>query len=136
MRSKTRCEIQPVVDTVRMHVHPPQISIDPPTSCSIYMIGVTYHVSLSLFISHSLPLQIKKLAVKDSDVKDSDETPPTSGAAAASEEVDKETSKADASLLTKILRTRLIVNKNDVEVQQKNPDSPLYSVKSFEELRL
>ena len=42
--------------------------------------------------------------VKDSDVKDSDETPPTSGAAAVSEEVDKETSKADASLLTKILR--------------------------------
>lgn len=54
----------------------------------------------------------------------------------ADEVADKETSNADASLFTKILRTKLVVNKHDVEVQQNNPDSPLYSVKSFEELRL
>ena len=47
-----------------------------------------------------------------------------------------ETSKAEASLLTKILRTKLIENTNDVKVQQNDPNSPLYSVKSFEELRL
>ena len=49
---------------------------------------------------------------------------------------DSETSKAEASLLTKILRTKLIDNTNDVVVQQNDPTSPLYSVKSFEELRL
>ena len=58
------------------------------------------------------------------------------GPGEAGQEADKETSKADASLFTKILRTKLVVNKHDVEVQQNNPDSPLYSVKSFEELRL
>ena len=52
------------------------------------------------------------------------------------EEGDTETSKAEASLLTKILRTKLIENTNDVHVQQNDPTSPLYSVRSFEELRL
>ena len=49
---------------------------------------------------------------------------------------DVETSKAEASLLTKILRTKLVDNQNDVMVQQNDPTSPLYSAKSFEELRL
>ena len=49
---------------------------------------------------------------------------------------DKQTSIAEASYLTKVLRTKLIENSNDVEVQRKDPNSPLYSVKSFEELRL
>ena len=49
---------------------------------------------------------------------------------------DKSTTSAEASLLTKILRTKLINNSNDVEVQRKDPNSPLYSVKTFEELRL
>ena len=49
---------------------------------------------------------------------------------------DKETTVAEASLLTKVLRTKLVENIHDVEVQQKDPNSPLYSVKSFEELRL
>ena len=49
---------------------------------------------------------------------------------------DKETTKAEASLLTKIVRDRLVDSKFDVEVQQHDPNSPLYSVKSFEELRL
>ena len=49
---------------------------------------------------------------------------------------DVETSKAEASLLTKVLRTKLVDNRNEVEVQQSDPDSPLYSAKSFEELRL
>lgn len=49
---------------------------------------------------------------------------------------DVETTKAEASLLTKILRTKLIDNTNDVEVLRNDPSSPLYSAKSFEELRL
>lgn len=53
-----------------------------------------------------------------------------------SSEDDKSTTSAEASLLTKILRTKLINNSNDVEVQRKDPNSPLYSVKTFEELRL
>ena len=49
---------------------------------------------------------------------------------------DQQPSIAEASFLTKVLRTKLIENSNDVEVQRKDPNSPLYSVKSFEELRL
>lgn len=61
---------------------------------------------------------------------------PSAAGVPADEPADKETSKADASFLTKILRTKLVDNRNEVEVQQKDPNSPLYSVKSFEELRL
>ncbi|RWS08589.1 DEAD-box helicase Dbp80-like isoform X1 [Dinothrombium tinctorium] len=43
---------------------------------------------------------------------------------------------ADISLMKKILRTRLIQSRNDVEVTRSDPKSPLYSVKTFEELRL
>ena len=52
------------------------------------------------------------------------------------DEDDKPTSKAEASLLTKVLRTKLIPNQHDVEVMRSDPNSPLYSAKSFEELRL
>lgn len=52
------------------------------------------------------------------------------------DEGDLETTKAEASLLTKILRTKLVDNRNEVEVLQNDPNSPLYSAKSFEELRL
>lgn len=50
---------------------------------------------------------------------------------------DEPVSKAEASLLTKILRSKLVdTGKSDVEVQRADPKSPLYSVKSFEDLRL
>lgn len=45
-------------------------------------------------------------------------------------------SKADTSFLQKIIRTRLIRTKNEVEVQRRDPKSPLYSIKTFEELKL
>lgn len=45
-------------------------------------------------------------------------------------------SRADTSLINKLLRDKLVVPKTDLEVLQKNKDSPLYSVKSFEELHL
>uniref|UniRef100_A0A8C6UZ44 RNA helicase n=1 Tax=Neogobius melanostomus TaxID=47308 RepID=A0A8C6UZ44_9GOBI len=44
--------------------------------------------------------------------------------------------KATNSYLNKLIRSSLVDNKNQVEVLQKDPNSPLYSVKSFEELRL
>ncbi|CRL05135.1 CLUMA_CG018158, isoform A [Clunio marinus] len=43
---------------------------------------------------------------------------------------------ADASLLMKIIRKGLIDTKNDLDIQRKDPNSPLYSVKSFEALHL
>jgi ATP-dependent RNA helicase DDX19/DBP5 len=47
-----------------------------------------------------------------------------------------ETAEADASLLRKILRSRLVETTQTIEIERKNPDSPLYSVKTFEELNL
>ena len=40
------------------------------------------------------------------------------------------------SLLKKLLRDKLVQSNQELEVQQRDPTSPLYSVKSFEELRL
>lgn len=54
----------------------------------------------------------------------------------ASYEEDRELSAAEKSLLQKIVRTGLITSKHDIEVQRRNPKSPLFSVKSFELLKL
>ena len=43
---------------------------------------------------------------------------------------------AERSLLQKVIRRGLVENKNDLEIQRKDPKSPLYSVKSFEALNL
>ncbi|XP_055684898.1 DEAD-box helicase Dbp80-like [Lutzomyia longipalpis] len=45
-------------------------------------------------------------------------------------------SPADASLLRKIIRKGLVESKYDLEIQRKDPTSPLYSVKRFDALRL
>lgn len=57
---------------------------------------------------------------------------PTSTSANTEEDI----SEADISLMRKILRTKLIQSKNNVEITRNDPNSPLYSIKSFEELRL
>ncbi|XP_031421699.1 ATP-dependent RNA helicase DDX19A isoform X1 [Clupea harengus] len=44
--------------------------------------------------------------------------------------------RAAQSLLNKLIRSNLVNTTNQVEVLQRDPNSPLYSVKSFEELRL
>jgi ATP-dependent RNA helicase DDX19/DBP5 len=49
---------------------------------------------------------------------------------------EKPLSKEENSLLTKVLRAKLVESTKEVEVQRKDPNSPLYSVKSFEELPL
>ena len=43
---------------------------------------------------------------------------------------------ADKSLLQKVLHRGLVENKHDLEIERRNPKSPLYSVKSFEALNL
>ncbi|XP_054464961.1 ATP-dependent RNA helicase DDX19A [Anoplopoma fimbria] len=43
---------------------------------------------------------------------------------------------AEQSLLNKLIRRSLVRNRNQVEVLQRDPTSPLFSVKTFEELRL
>lgn len=44
---------------------------------------------------------------------------------------------AEISLINKLLHSKGLVNSiNDIEVQRKDPTSPLYSAKSFEELHL
>uniref|UniRef100_A0A671F8S5 RNA helicase n=1 Tax=Rhinolophus ferrumequinum TaxID=59479 RepID=A0A671F8S5_RHIFE len=59
----------------------------------------------------------------------------TNANAEKSDEEEKE-DRAAQSLLNKMIRNNLVDNTNQVEVLQRDPNSPLYSVKSFEELRL
>lgn len=42
----------------------------------------------------------------------------------------------DTSLINKIIHQQLVTSKADIEIQHKDPKSPLYSVKTFEALRL
>lgn len=49
---------------------------------------------------------------------------------------DENVTEADISLMRKLLRTKLIDSKNNIEIIRKDEKSPLYSVKTFEELRL
>ncbi|XP_018319355.1 DEAD-box helicase Dbp80 [Agrilus planipennis] len=53
-----------------------------------------------------------------------------------SEDVPDQFSPAEASLLEKIIRRGLVENKNDIEIQRQDPNSPLHSVKTFEALHL
>ena len=65
-------------------------------------------------------------------------TKPPAGAdnnAGAVEESEK-ISVAEKSLLQKVIRKGLVENRHDLEVQRKDPNSPLFSVKSFEALNL
>ncbi|CAI6352071.1 unnamed protein product [Macrosiphum euphorbiae] len=51
-------------------------------------------------------------------------------------EEDKELPACERSLLQKIVRTGLITSKHDIEIQRRDPKSPLFSIKSFELLKL
>uniref|UniRef100_A0A9J7X8H4 RNA helicase n=1 Tax=Cyprinus carpio carpio TaxID=630221 RepID=A0A9J7X8H4_CYPCA len=61
--------------------------------------------------------------------------PKTDGDGDKSDEEEKE-DRATQSLLNKLIRSNVVNNTNQVEVLQRDPNSPLYSVKTFEELRL
>lgn len=45
-------------------------------------------------------------------------------------------SPADASLLQKIIRKGLVDTKSEIDVLRQDPNSPLFSAKTFEELKL
>jgi ATP-dependent RNA helicase DDX19/DBP5 len=45
-------------------------------------------------------------------------------------------SAAETSLLQKIIRKGLVETTKPLDIQRKNPNSPLYSIKSFEALHL
>ncbi|XP_071380499.1 ATP-dependent RNA helicase DDX19A isoform X2 [Centroberyx affinis] len=55
---------------------------------------------------------------------------------AGGRDVGDQVDPAEQSLLNKLIRHTLVKNRNQVEVLQRDPTSPLYSVKTFEELRL
>lgn len=63
-------------------------------------------------------------SVKDGDCKNDDDT---------SEE---QISPAEKSLLQKIIRKGLVETTKDIEIQRKDPNSPLFSVKTFDALHL
>uniref|UniRef100_A0A336N4J2 RNA helicase n=2 Tax=Culicoides sonorensis TaxID=179676 RepID=A0A336N4J2_CULSO len=63
------------------------------------------------------------------------ETPSEAGATTDSEDVDQ-AKPAEASLLAKIIRKGLVESKLDLDILRKDPNSPLYSVKTFEALHL
>lgn len=65
-----------------------------------------------------------------------DGTQVSSGAPDSKDEEDKPLSVAEKSLLQKIVRKGLIESKQELEIQRKDPHSPLYSVKTFEALHL
>lgn len=62
-------------------------------------------------------------------------TTPEEGLAGSVEDSEK-ISAAEKSLLQKVIRKGLVENHHDLEVQRKDPNSPLYSVKTFEALNL
>ncbi|XP_024862355.1 ATP-dependent RNA helicase DDX19A isoform X2 [Kryptolebias marmoratus] len=66
----------------------------------------------------------------------SDRKKKMSGAATGCEAEGDRVDLAEQSLLNKMIRRCLVRNRNQVEVLQADPTSPLYSVRTFEELRL
>lgn len=46
------------------------------------------------------------------------------------------TTKEEESLLRKLIHSKLVSTQANLDVQQKDPNSPLYSVKTFEALNL
>lgn len=59
-----------------------------------------------------------------------------STASSETDESGEQISAADKSLLQKIIRKGLVETTRDIEIQRKDPTSPLYSIKSFEGLHL
>jgi len=52
------------------------------------------------------------------------------------ENYEKPLTQEESSLMKKLLRDKLVQNNQELEVQQRDPSSPLFSVKKFEELNL
>lgn len=78
-------------------------------------------------------LEINKENDADGEENKNDQTSTTDSSADDQPDV---ANPADASLLMKIIRKGLVETKLDLEIQRKDPSSPLYSVKTFEALHL
>ncbi|XP_012261156.1 DEAD-box helicase Dbp80 [Athalia rosae] len=64
-------------------------------------------------------------------------TPPLEGSESSkSDENEEHISPAEKSLLQKIIRKGLVETTKDLEIQRRDPTSPLYSIKTFEALNL
>ena len=61
---------------------------------------------------------------------------PASDGDSSTDKSDEPIPPAERSLLQKIIRKGLVETTKDLEIQRKDPTSPLYSVKSFEALHL
>lgn len=81
-------------------------------------------------------LNIASKIFKISEVEISNNDTNETNKAHTDENAPEQFSPAEASLLEKAIRKGLVENKNDIEIQRRDPSSPLYSVKTFEALRL
>ena len=85
-------------------------------------------------------LNIKKELNKGDGRGDTKEQDSTNGNSEAlnknDENYEKPLTQEESSLLKKMLHDKLVQNNQELEVQQRDPNSPLYSVKKFEELNL
>jgi len=84
---------------------------------------------------NGLEKKVSDLTVKEGSSGDTGEVKPSEGGTGGGTD-EKELEPAEKSLLQKVIRKGLVENKNDLEIQRKDPKSPLYSVKSFEALNL
>jgi len=86
--------------------------------------------------AQSLPQKVDQLSLQTSGKQPHSSAAPSEPKKEDAPE-EEPVSKAEASLLTKILRSKLVdTGKTGIEVQRADPKSPLFSVKSFEDLRL
>ncbi|KAF2888172.1 hypothetical protein ILUMI_18001 [Ignelater luminosus] len=74
--------------------------------------------------------------VSEIEVSNNDSEAQKAGGDASSEDGPDHFSPAEVSLLQKIIRKGLVESKCDIEIQRQDPNSPLYSVKTFEALHL
>ncbi|XP_072011293.1 ATP-dependent RNA helicase DDX19B isoform X1 [Engystomops pustulosus] len=81
-------------------------------------------------------VEVPKPESNGTDSVDGERAEKTDNGEVKSEDDDNKEDKAAQSLLNKLIRNSLVNTTHQVEVLQRDPNSPLYSVKSFEELRL
>lgn len=84
-------------------------------------------------ISNEVPLPISN---ESTEFKTTENYTTEKAESAVSQDSEDSIPIQEKSLLQKIVRTKLVTNKYDLEIKRKDPNSPLYSVKSFEALRL
>jgi ATP-dependent RNA helicase DDX19/DBP5 len=75
--------------------------------------------------------------VPSAETKTTDQQQPAQEQSAEAQPMDEQpVTKADFSLMNKFIRSTLLNSTHDVEIVRSDPNNPLYSVKTFEELKL